>query len=142
MNSSRTLTSLRFLLQSRQSRFDIIAVSRVGAVQGGLNLLEGDRRHKALGLPGLADFGVELVNLFEREALGLVDAQVYKRHAHAAEAAPDEEDLGSEVAGENSVSTVLPKISLEVSGFPGKTNSIRGNKEMYTYASPGPLLTM
>ena len=37
-----------------------------------LHLLEGDRGHEALGLPGLVDLGVELVDLLETEACGCV----------------------------------------------------------------------
>jgi len=58
----------------------------------------GDGRHEALGLPRLADLGVELVDLLEREALGLVDGEVDESATDEAEAAPDEEDFGLQVS--------------------------------------------
>jgi hypothetical protein len=58
---------------------------------------EADLGHKLLALPGLVDDAVQLVDLLEREALGLVDHEVDKGDAYEAEAAPDEEDLALEV---------------------------------------------
>jgi hypothetical protein len=62
-----------------------------------LDILEAERGHEALALPRLVDFSVELVDLLEREALGLVDHEVDKGDADEAETAPDEEDLGLQV---------------------------------------------
>jgi hypothetical protein len=62
-----------------------------------LDVLEAESRNEALALPRLADLAVELVDLLEREALGLVDHEVDKGNADEAEASPDEEDLGLQV---------------------------------------------
>lgn len=62
-----------------------------------VHVLERHGRHEAARLPRLADLVVELVDLLEREALGLVDHGVDKGDADEAAAAPDEEDLGLEV---------------------------------------------
>ena len=64
---------------------------------GLVNLGKVDSGHKALGLPGLADFFVQFVYLFETEALSLVDHEVDEGDADEAEGAPDEEDFGAEV---------------------------------------------
>jgi hypothetical protein len=58
---------------------------------------EADLGHKLLALPGLVDDTVQLVDLLQRQALGLVDHEVDKGNAHEAEAAPHEEDLALEV---------------------------------------------
>jgi len=55
------------------------------------------RRTPVLGLVCLRDFVVELVDLLEGQALGLVDEEVDKRDADEAKAEPDEEDLGLQV---------------------------------------------
>lgn len=52
------------VLQVREGGFAMVAANL-------LHVLEGDGRHKAGGLPGLGDLGVELVDLFEGEALSL-----------------------------------------------------------------------
>jgi hypothetical protein len=62
-----------------------------------LDVLEADGRDEALALPRLADLAVELVDLLEGQALGLVDHEVDEGDADEAEAAPDEEDLGLQV---------------------------------------------
>jgi hypothetical protein len=62
-----------------------------------LDVLEADSRDEALALPRLADLAVELVDLLEGQALGLVDHEVDEGNADEAEAAPDEEDLGLQV---------------------------------------------
>lgn len=62
-----------------------------------LDLGVRDGRHESLGLPRLGDLGVELIDLLEREAFGLVDEEVDEGAADEAEAAPDEEDLGLQV---------------------------------------------
>lgn len=56
-----------------------------------------DRRHEARRLPRHGDFGVQLVDLLQRQALGLVDAAVDEDHADEAEPAPDEEHLGLQI---------------------------------------------
>lgn len=43
-----------------------------------LDFLEGNGGNEALGLPGLGDLSVELVDLFQGESLGLVDHCVYE----------------------------------------------------------------
>ncbi len=62
-----------------------------------LNLRERNGRNKALGLPCLADLCVELVDLFKRKTLGLVDGEIHKRRADQTESTPDEEHLGPQV---------------------------------------------
>lgn len=62
-----------------------------------LDIREGHSRDEALGLVRLGDLEVELVDLFERKTLGLVDVEVDECSADDAEATPDEEDLGLEV---------------------------------------------
>jgi len=62
-----------------------------------VHVLEGHSRHEAARLPRLADLVVELIDLLEREALGLVDHGVDEGDADEAAAAPDEEDLGLQV---------------------------------------------
>jgi hypothetical protein len=61
-----------------------------------LDLLKGNRRHKAFGSPGLIDLGIKLVNLLERETLGFIDHGPHEKDAKEAAAAPDEEDFGFE----------------------------------------------
>jgi hypothetical protein len=87
-----TLLPHRRILQIRQR-----ALARTTSVRNVLNVLETDCWHKALALPRLADFAVELVDLLERQTLSLVDHEVDKGDADEAEAAPDEEDLGLQV---------------------------------------------
>lgn len=75
-------------------------VSKAGAAVVGLhvlNVLEGDGRDKARGLPGLGALAVELVDLLEGETLGLVDHAPDEEDADEAASAPDEEDLGAQV---------------------------------------------
>jgi hypothetical protein len=62
-----------------------------------LNVLERDGRDEARGLPRLADLAVELVDLLQRQTLGLVDHSPDEEDADEAASAPDEEDLGTEV---------------------------------------------
>ena len=54
-------------------------------------------RDPADGAAGDLDLVVEFVDLFEGEALGLVDEEVDEGDAEEAAAEPDEEDLGLEV---------------------------------------------
>ena len=61
------------------------------------DLLEADGGDEADALPRLGNLGIELIDLFEGEALGLVDHGPDEEEADEAEAAPDEEDLGAEV---------------------------------------------
>lgn len=49
------------------------------------------------GLAGLLDLVVELVNLLESKALGLVNEEVNEADTQEAAAEPDEEDLGLQV---------------------------------------------
>lgn len=68
------------------------------AVDAGVaHLLEADGRDEAGRAPGLGDLAVQLVDLLEREALGLVDHEPHEGGAHEAEAAPDEEHLDAQV---------------------------------------------
>ncbi len=60
-------------------------------------VMEAGRRHEARRAPGLAYLAVQLVDLLERQALGLVDQRVHKCGAHEAEAAPDEENLDAQI---------------------------------------------
>jgi hypothetical protein len=46
-----------------------------------LYFLEGNSGNEALGLPGLGYLAVELVDLLQSESLGLIDTEVYERHA-------------------------------------------------------------
>jgi hypothetical protein len=62
-----------------------------------LDLLKADSRNKALGLPCLANLGVQLIDLFERKTLGFVDHSPDEEDTDEAASAPDEEDLGSDV---------------------------------------------
>lgn len=62
-----------------------------------LDLLERHRGHEALALPRDADLAVQLVDLLEREALGLVDHGPHEDDADDAAATPDEEDFGAQV---------------------------------------------
>ena len=55
-----------------------------------LHILETHGRHELGRLPGLGHLGVELVDLLEREALGLVDEGVDEADADEAEGAPVE----------------------------------------------------
>ncbi len=52
----------------------------------GSDFCELHRRDKPRRFPGRADLGVELIDLFERQALGLVDAEIDEGHTDAAEA--------------------------------------------------------
>jgi hypothetical protein len=62
-----------------------------------LHILEGNAGNEARRLPGLADLAVKLVDLLERQTLGLVDHSPDEEGADETESTPDEEDLGSEV---------------------------------------------
>jgi hypothetical protein len=55
---------------------------------------EVDRGDETSGLPCLGDLSIELVDLLERETLGLIDAGIHKDKRDKAEATPDEEYLG------------------------------------------------
>lgn len=68
-----------------------------------LNILERDGGNEARGLPCLADLAVELVNLLERQTLGLVDHGPGEEDTDEAASAPDEEDLSAEVGVAGSV---------------------------------------
>lgn len=69
----------------------LVARSAAGDI---LHLLEGNSGYEALGLPGLGDLAVELVDLFQGESLGLVDHEVNEYAADTAEPSPDPEDVG------------------------------------------------
>jgi hypothetical protein len=43
-----------------------------------LYFLEGNSGNEALGLPGLGNLAIELVDLLQSESLGLVDTKVYE----------------------------------------------------------------
>jgi hypothetical protein len=62
-----------------------------------LALLEGSGWLPRGTLASGADFTVEIVNLFKRETLGLVDEEVDEGNAQEAASEPDEEDLTLEV---------------------------------------------
>jgi hypothetical protein len=62
-----------------------------------LNVLERDGRNEARRLPRLADLAIELVDLLERETLGLIDHSPDEEDADEAASTPDEEDLSTEV---------------------------------------------
>ncbi len=59
--------------------------------------MEADLWAERFRLPGLRDNTVELVDLLEGEALGLVDHEPHECDADEAEAAPDEEHGGLQV---------------------------------------------
>lgn len=61
------------------------------------NILERDGGDKARRIPGLADLPVELVDLLERQALGLVDHSPDEEDADEAASTPDKEDLCAQV---------------------------------------------
>lgn len=71
-------------------------LTAVGAAGDGLDFGEGDSGDEVIRAPGLADFGVELVDLFEGEALGLVDEAPDEEDADETAGGPDEEDAGLE----------------------------------------------
>jgi hypothetical protein len=58
---------------------------------------KGRRRQPVHGFGRQLDLVVQLVDLLERESLGLVDHEVHKGDAQEAAAEPDEEDLGLQV---------------------------------------------
>lgn len=60
-------------------------------------LREGVGWHPRSGLASARDLAVQLVDLLQGEALGLVDVEVHKRDAQEAAGKPDEEDLGLQV---------------------------------------------
>jgi hypothetical protein len=62
-----------------------------------LNILERDAGNEAGRLPGLADLAVELIDLLERQTLGLIDHGPNEECADEAESTPDEEDLSTEI---------------------------------------------
>jgi hypothetical protein len=51
----------------------------IGTALNILYFLEGNSGYEALGLPGLGNLAVELVDLLQSESLGLVDTKIYKR---------------------------------------------------------------
>jgi hypothetical protein len=63
----------------------------------GVQVTVSDLRDKALGLPGLVNDTVKLINLFKRETLCLVDHEPHKGDADEAKCAPNEKDLGLKV---------------------------------------------
>jgi hypothetical protein len=70
---------------------------------GILNILERHAWNEAGRLPRLADLAVQLVDLLERQTLGLVDHGPGEEDTDEAASAPDEEDLGTEVGVARSV---------------------------------------
>lgn len=58
------------------------------------SVTEADLGAELLALPGLVHHLVQLIDLLERQALGLVDHEPDEEEANAAEGAPDEEHLG------------------------------------------------
>jgi hypothetical protein len=62
-----------------------------------LNILERDGGNEARRLPRVGALSVELVDLLEGEALGLVDHGPDEEDADETASAPDEEDLGAHV---------------------------------------------
>lgn len=85
------LLAIDLVLNLRQRPAPIIPLMQI------LHVLEGQARRKPRALPRVADLCVQLVDLLEREALGLVDHGPDEEDADEAAAAPDEEDLGAEV---------------------------------------------
>jgi len=69
-----------------------------------LDFVVFDRRHEVSGPIRSVHLGIQLVDLLKGKTFGLVDEEVDKGHADAAEAAPDEEDFGAEIAVGGSVS--------------------------------------
>ena len=61
------------------------------------DLLEGHSRAEGLGLPCLGTLGVEFIDLFKRETLGLVDEAPDEESADEAEPTPNKEDFGAKV---------------------------------------------
>ncbi len=68
-----------------------------GRVGDALALLESHGRREVLGLASRRDSLVQLVDLLERESLGLVDEEVDEGDADEAASEPDEEDLALQV---------------------------------------------
>jgi hypothetical protein len=68
-----------------------------------LDILEGNGRDPARGLPRLADLAVELVDLLERQALGLIDHGPDEEGADKTEATPNEEDFSAQIGISGSV---------------------------------------
>ena len=67
------------------------------AANTGSHIPEIRGRFPADALPGHGDLVVELVDLLQRQALGLVDHEVHKGNAPEAARKPDEEDLALEI---------------------------------------------
>ena len=62
------------------------APPRIAEARTGMDLLEADSRDEPSGVLGVGNLGVELVDLFEGEAFGLVDKEVDEGAADNAEA--------------------------------------------------------
>ena len=80
--------------------FDLVAwIATLDAalVRDTLALGEGGARGPVDALGGAGDLVVELVDLLEREALGLINKKVDEGDAQEAAREPDEEDLGLQV---------------------------------------------
>lgn len=78
-------------------RVNLLVALQPALVRDALALHERRPRPPLCALARRRDLGVQLVDLLERPALGLVDEQVHKGDAQEAAAEPDEEDLGLQV---------------------------------------------
>lgn len=58
---------------------------------------KGNLGHKSVRLPRFGHNAVQLVDLLERETLGLVNHKVYESNTYEAKGSPYEKDLGLEV---------------------------------------------
>ena len=80
-----------------RARFDVRQALAARVRAQIFDLLEADGGDEAAAAPGVRHLGVHLVDLLERQALGLVDERPDEDGAHGAEGAPDVEDLGLQV---------------------------------------------
>lgn len=85
-----TLLPLRLVRHVRQTESPPVPL-------GIISIHETNLGHKTLRLPGPVDARVELIHLFERQALGFVNHAPDEGDADEAAGAPDEEDFGLHV---------------------------------------------
>lgn len=69
----------------------------LAALLSSTSVTEADLGAELLALPRLVHHLVQLIDLLERQTLGLVDHEPNEEEANAAESAPDEEHLGLQV---------------------------------------------
>lgn len=106
----------------------LVAAAEPALLRDALALHKGLRGPPVDALPRRLDLGVQLVDLLERPALGLVDKEVDKGDTDKAAAEPDEEDLRlqvgvagavvDEIGGGVSNGPVEEPLSREVSHVP------------------------